>query len=251
MNQLLLQLTGNRRRLVVCGLLGVLSGFCVALVLLQYFMPGGGLLKYRFLIWNLFLAWIPFGAALLAYEMHRRGKKRVVIAVLGIFWLLFFPNAPYIVSDLVHLGKRSYRPDSLAYWYYLVTITTFAWTGLLVGFASLYLMQTIVRERIGRVIGWMFTFAVLFLGGFGIYLGRFLRWNSWDVLHRPDGLFMDILDRLMNPFEHVETWGITFLFAGMMILLYVVMYGFLILVREGREESQRIEQKSLLTTHQA
>ena len=250
MKKFLMQITGNRRRLVVCGLLGLLTGFCLLLVATQSMIPGSSFLHYRFLLWNLFLAWIPLGFALSAYERHRRGQRGIIVFLLGILWLLFFPNAPYIISDFVHLVWRKSTPDEFRFWHYLVTLTSFAWTGLLLGFASLYLMQRIIQERIGRVMGWLITFSVLALSGFGIYLGRFGRWNSWDVLREPVGLTMDIANRLLDPLAHYETWGFTLLFGGLLIFLYVVMYSFLILVQEHRSDSTRITQGLSTTTHQ-
>ena len=235
MNHILAQLIGQRRRVAVCGLLGLLSVFSLGLVGSQLVLKEPGGHAYLFLVWNLFLAWIPLGVALVAYELHRREQRGWKLFLLGSLWLLFFPNAPYIISDLVHLGYRRFEPDGFAFWHDLVTLATFAWTGLLLGYASLYLMQTIVREKKGRWWGWIFSFSVLGLSGFAIYLGRFGRWNSWDVLHTPLSLLTDIAHQVMHPFSHQRTWGITLLFGSMLILFYVVMYGFLQLVRENQK----------------
>lgn len=194
---------------------------------------------FLFLIWNLFLAWIPFGASLLAYELHRRREAGLAILLgVGLFWLLFFPNAPYIVSDFVHLRHHGgLGPNEFWFWYDLVMIACFAWTGLLLGLVSLYLMQSIVRERAGRWFSWLFVGGALFAGGFGVYLGRFQRWNSWDLLHRPLALVADIAEKILHPFAHSRTWALTLLFAGMMAMLYFVLYGIVQNSKESAEQS--------------
>src|SRR5438132_2775932 len=158
----------RRRLLTVLGLVAV-SVFCVALVLLRFAESGST--KFGGLIWNLFLAWIPFVLAVAVYDRCRRQGARATLLVLGALWLLFFPNAPYIVTDFVDLERT---PDA-PYWYDAVTVSAFAWTGLLLGFASLILMQTVVRQLRGVVSGWVLEAGALGLGSLGICFGGFLR----------------------------------------------------------------------------
>ena len=144
-----------------------------------------GRATYSFLIWNLLLAWIPMGCAFVTYRLHLRGRRpNFLFAVCALAWFFFFPNAPYIVTDFVHL--RHQPPVPL--WFDLLTIASFAWTGLCLGYLSLYLMQEVVRVQLGRWTSWVFVTAMLALGSAGIYAGRFLRWNSWDVLSDPAGI---------------------------------------------------------------
>lgn len=234
MNTFIASLLGERRRLVVCLVLVCASVACASLVGAR--VLGTGRFHFLFLIWNLFLAWVPFGASLLAYELHKRREAGLpVLLGIGLFWLLFFPNAPYIISDLVHLKFHGGNTQHFSFWYDLVMISCFAWTGLLLGFVSLYLMQTIVRERFGGRLSWFFTASMLFAGGFGVYLGRFQRWNSWDLVHRPFALLSDVLNQIMHPLAHKTTWGITLLFAGMLLMLYVVLYSLLQYAKSEKE----------------
>ena len=131
--------------------------------------------------WNLLLAWIPFVVALHVYDGYRRQASRLSLWAGGLLWLVFFPNAPYIVTDFKHLRTWTGAPI----WFDVVLVSAAAWCGLLLGFMSLYLLQAVVRRALGTVNAWVFVFAVLALSSFGIYLGRFLRWNSWDVFTRP------------------------------------------------------------------
>ena len=105
-------------------------------------------------------------------------------------WFLFFPNAPYIVTDFVHLEHRPPVP----LWFDLMMIASFAWTGLCLGYLSLYLMQEVARARFGRWISWVFVVVMLALGSVGVYAGRVLRWNSWDVVRHPRWLLHQSLD---------------------------------------------------------
>ena len=146
--------------------------------------------RHGYLVWNLFLAWLPLFFCLAALRILRsRGEKHWKFWLLATAWLLFLPNAPYIFTDLTHLGPRNRGH----FWVDLVLIVMTAWTASLVGFLSLYVMQTLVSRRYGWVIGWGFAVVVSGLVGVGIYIGRFLRWNSWDVLMNPLGIASDLL----------------------------------------------------------
>ena len=149
-------------------------------------------LELKFYVWNLVLAWLPLMFALRVYELTSARQSRWwPLVVCAVLWFFFFPNAPYLVTDFLHLRGRPPVPP----WFDIVMMMSFAWTGLLLGYLSLLLMQETVRFRRGVVWGWAFAVAMLALGSFGIYLGRFAGWNSWDVLVRPDGLVGDVIKR--------------------------------------------------------
>lgn len=129
---------------------------------------------------NLVLAWIPLFFALVVHWIWTKKQKITIGMVLvSIPWLLFLPNAPYIVTDLVHL---TYIKGTISIYFDLLLNMLTAFTALLVGFLSLYLLQNIVKEKYKTIIGWLFTLLILFLCSIGVFLGRFLRWNSWDVI---------------------------------------------------------------------
>jgi uncharacterized membrane protein len=219
-------MNASRRRLVTLLGLVAVSLFCVALVLIRYAESGNT--KFVGLIWNLFLAWIPFVLAVAVYDRWRRHGAAAVLLALGALWLLFFPNAPYIVTDYVHLERTADAP----YWYDAVTVSAFAWTGLLLGFASLFLMQTVVRQWRGVVSGWVFAAAALALGSLGIYLGRFLRLNSWDAVEHPSVLPRILHAAARDPFAYQQAIGVTVLFTLALGLAYFMLYNFAVVGRE-------------------
>ncbi len=216
--------------LALVGLLLGASGICVALLGARMVYSDG--MHYSFLLWNLFLAWVPLGFAALARALAatRRFVSYIAILASALVWLLFFPNAPYILTDFLHLGSMG---DTVPGWYDVMMLTWFAWTGLLLGIASLRLVQEIVAGVIGRAGGWVFVVVVSLLGSFGIYLGRFLRWNSWDAFRDPlskaDEIWTSVSDPLANPRLVV----FTALFALLFLFVYVAMHVYAGLVREG------------------
>ena len=177
------------------------------------------------LIWNLFLAWIPFGLAILIYDRHRAGTRPLRLLPLAALWLLFLPNAPYILTDFKHLVPSPVVP----LWVDIVVIAAPAWTGMLLGFLSLYLVQSVVRSLAGHAWRWVTAVAVLGLASFGVYLGRVLRWNSWDVLTHPR-----LLSDLDVVFVDPRAIGMTVLLSSFLTLSYLVLYAFMRL--EGVEE---------------
>jgi uncharacterized membrane protein len=210
----------SRRRLATVLGLFAASLFCVALVVVRNVHTGN--VNFRYLIWNLFLAWIPFVLAVFVYDRWRRRRGGMLLVVLGGLWLLFFPNAPYIATDVVHLQRDALSP----YWYDAVTIAAFAWMGVLLGFASLYLMQTVVRQWRGVVAGWIFAFVAIALGSLGIYLGRFLRLNSWDAVEHPSVLPRILHAVARDPFAYQEAIAVTLVFTLALSFAYFLLYNF-------------------------
>ena len=178
--------------------------------------------RYGFLIWNLFLAWIPFIIAYFTYTLTlNRRWIYIIIPVAAFFWLIFFPNAPYILTDFQHLA---YNSNDLPVWYDVMMLIWFAFTGLLLGMVSLFLMQEIIRREFGRWVGWVFVALVTSLTSAGVYMGRFLHWNSWDILRNPAGLASYTLARAQNP--SLQAIGFTGLFAAFFLFLYITLYTF-------------------------
>lgn len=150
---------------------------------------------FAFLHWNLFLAWVPYVVALVLVALNRVRAPGWLLALPGVVWLLFLPNAPYILTDFIHLGAIPGAPM----WFDALLIGAFAGTGLLLGMASLLLVHDVVGSRLGSVAGWALAIGSLALSSLGIYLGRFPRFNSWDVLTNPQGLVGTVLYRLGDP----------------------------------------------------
>jgi uncharacterized membrane protein len=197
------------------------SGASFALVVARIFWTGN--IGYGFLIWNLFLAWLPLIFALLAsenYQAAASGRNWRFLGLAGA-WLLFFPNAPYIFTDLIHLKTHYFRH----FWIDLVLILLCALTGLVLGFVSLYLMQSVVTRMVGRAASWLFIAAVAGLGSFGIYLGRFLRFNSWDIVFKPVDLYHGIGRWAADPLSNSSSWVFPVLFATFLFIAYVMLYG--------------------------
>jgi uncharacterized membrane protein len=210
----------SRRRLAILASLAGLSALVVAMVVVRVAYTGND--YHTNLLWNLFLAWIPFGLALCVYDGYRRGAGRVQLWATGALWLVFFPNATYIVTDFKWLRYSAGAPI----WYDVVLIAAAAWCGLLLGFMSLYLMQAVVRSTFGAARAWVFVFGTLALGSFGVYLGRFERWNSWDVFTQPRLLAREIWPALANPQNHPKAVAVTVLFTAFLAMSYLVFYAF-------------------------
>jgi uncharacterized membrane protein len=174
---------------------------------------------YWFLIWNLFLAWLPLVFMLwLRKLLQRKRWSSWPGIVLSVLWLGFLPNSFYIVTDFIHL-QDLVGADVL---FDATMLTSFVVTGLVLGFTSLYLFHCELRKRIpirtaNRVIA-----LVLLLCSFAIYLGRDLRWNSWDLFINPAGILFDISDRIIAPTSYPEMYVTTssfFILLGMFYLL--------------------------------
>ncbi len=182
-----------------------------------------GSTAYSFLAWNLFLAWIPLGAAALSVLSVRR-RLALPALLFGLIWLLFFPNAPYMLTDYIHLGQREFQRAPL--WYDALMISAFVWTSLLLGFVSLYLMHRCWANRLSRQASWCAVVGVFGLSSFGVYLGRFVRFNSWDALIRPARLAHVVSNQLANPIEHPALIGTVGFVTAFLTTAYVCLYSF-------------------------
>jgi len=210
----------SRRRLAILGSLVGLSALVVAMVAVRVSYSGNS--YYESLVWNLLLAWIPFALAVYVYDGRRRGVTGPLLWAAGVLWLVFFPNAPYIVTDFKWLRESIGAPI----WYDVVLVASAAWCGLMLGFISLYLMQGVVRRSIGTVKAWLFVLGVLAVSSFGIYLGRFQRWNSWDVFTQPGHFARNVWPHVAQPYDHPKTVAVTALFTAFLAMTYLVFYSF-------------------------
>ena len=170
-------------------------------------------LRFIYLLWNLFLGWIPLQ---LSIYLSKRDGNKWKDWIIFLAWLLFFPNALYIVTDLIHLKGHANVPI----WFDAILLFTCAITGLLMAFASLYRIEIFLMKKINKAGVNKVIVLVIFLGSFGVYLGRFLRVNSWDVIVNPFELLNEIWIRLLYPFKYYRTWVVTLLLTVLFNLLY-------------------------------
>lgn len=192
--------------------LSLLSMFCFALEVARMYATGK--VHYIFLLWNLFLAWIPLIVAIAA----SRDMSKIKFGCYFVVWLLFFPNAPYIITDLIHLKPRSEIP----LWFDSILLYSFAFTGLVIGILS----AVIIYKRLTEITSPGFSKGILFfsmlLSGYGIYIGRFLRWNSWSILTDPLQLYNDTITRILHPTDYPGTYGVTLMVGTLLCLVFSV-----------------------------
>jgi uncharacterized membrane protein len=210
----------SRRRLALLAALALATAFCVALVVAR--MHRSGTPHHQYLMWNLFLAWLPFVFALGLYDADRRGRSRIVRGALAGAWLLFLPNAPYLLTDLIHLNAN---PDpGVPRWYDAIMFGACGWTGLALAIGSLLLVHSVARRRLGAGVSWILFVPTLALVSFGVYLGRFVRLNSWDAIVRPGHFARVVATPLRDPAAHPRFVGVTVLFTVLLLVTYLVVY---------------------------
>ncbi|MGE5465170.1 MAG: DUF1361 domain-containing protein [Syntrophothermus sp.] len=210
----------NRYSIAVFVLLNLACLIVVVLVAARVAYSDTG--RHTGLVWNLFLAWIPF---MLAYFAHmvswRRSTLYFVIPVIAFLWLIFYPNAPYMLTDLQDLSRRSFDAPL---WYDVIIVVWASWTGMLLGVISLYLMQDIMIRTFGRVPGWIFVLVISALSSFGVYIGRFVRLNSWDILQNPTEVAQEILGVVIAPSMRLAAF--TVLYTIFFLFVFLLLYSF-------------------------
>jgi uncharacterized membrane protein len=248
--------------------------FSCLLVVFRVFHTGR--LTFLFLIWNLFLAYVPYLISGWLYGKRGRMNRKSLLVILSLVWLVTIPNAFYILTDLYHLGD-GYNDRQVPQWFDLVMILSFAWNGLFLGILSVRHMEKLLAprregagaerttgvrgwmgaerttgvrgwmgaERTTSVRGWMgaekitgvrgwaggynwrsellFVYPVMWLNSLGVYTGRYLRYNSWEIVSNPFRLLGDIAGMVMHPLRHQYAWDMIFCFSILMTLMYLMM----------------------------
>jgi uncharacterized membrane protein len=200
------------------------SILCTSLIVVRAIVLDNRL--YEYLLWNLFLAWLPLIVSMSALFLarHLRGSSLVIsLTLFGVVWLLLYPNAPYLTTDFIHLifspSYEGYREDGLLLWYDLVMFFLFSWCGLLLGYVSMRHFHSLVSHYFNDLSGWVFVLVVSFLGGFGVYLGRVMRLNSWDVVFSPFRLIESVIEWI-NPNSAV----FSVLFGTLILIVYLSLF---------------------------
>lgn len=174
-------------------------------------------IEYIFLPWNLFLAFIPYWITGWVTANIRIIKQKYKLVLVLALWLLFVPNSFYIITDLFHLTHIRSAPK----WFDLLLIFSFAWNGILCGIISLQRVESILQSAWRKEFSILLVFAVMWLNALGIYIGRFLRFNSWDIISDPISLASEIFIMIFQPIDNWYAWGMTFCYAIFMSLLYI------------------------------
>lgn len=185
-------------------------GFSFLLYAFRVWYTGSFL--FLFIPWNLFLAWLP----LLFSSMIKNEKFSFKNVMFFCLWLLFFPNAPYLITDLFHLEQR----EGMPLYYDLVLLFMAAWNGLLMGLYSLRNIEQLLLKRFSVAKVKLMLLSFFALCGFGIYLGRYDRYNSWHLVTQPFDLMEGIFSKIISPASHPRVWAVTILFAVVLLLIY-------------------------------
>jgi uncharacterized membrane protein len=218
-------LRGELDRLLICSML-------FSCLLAVYRVIHTGRSNFLFLVWNLFLAFIPYALSgwMSAFRRETGWIPRILIAAV---WLLFIPNTFYILTDLYHLGD-GYNDHGVPQWFDLIMILSFAWNGLLLGILSIRQMEKLVlpwmivhgwamRRRGGKGNAWLFVYPIMWLNALGVYTGRYLRFNSWEIISNPFRLLGDITGMIIHPLRNHYAWDMIFCFSILMTLMYLMM----------------------------
>lgn len=168
----------------------------------------------KFLVWNLVLAWLPMCFAI-AFDLVER---RLWLVPLGLGWLALLPNAPYLVTDLVHVGQGS------ELWRHVSQYGLAAWTGILLGVVSLLLVHQRLDDEFGPGWGWLVAVLSVALCGAGVVIGRFQRWNSWDLVTHPDAVVATTFDWVRTPLSQVQSTGVAIAVATFFGVAYLTIW---------------------------
>lgn len=199
--------------------LGLLLGASIGLLLIRILVSDS--VRYGFLPWNLTLAVVP---ALLSWWLVTRvrayGWLRWQQIILTVLWLAFLPNSFYIITDLIHL-RVNYEADLL---FDITLLMSAILAGLIFGYLSVYTVHRELRNRLSERVSYVIIGTILLAASFAICLGRYTRWNSWDILLQPAGLLFDVSDRLINPDAHLVTYQTTLILWILLVTVYAVIY---------------------------
>jgi uncharacterized membrane protein len=201
----------NRSFSPTSRMLMISIAFSLSLIIVRFWYSDT--FAYRFYAWNIFLAVIPYVASVRLRKSH---SFRINEGALLFLWLLFFPNAPYLITDLFHYEERPPVP----FWYDVLLVTSATWNGLVLAMASLMNVELFLSRHLKKI--WV-TISIVFsmlLCSYGIFLGRFLRFNSWDILSDPAQLTYTSAKHVLRPQQYPKLWVFTLLFTIFLLIIY-------------------------------
>ncbi len=195
-----------------------------SLLAARIFVSGTG--NYAFLLWNLFLAAVPYMMSV-SFERLALKCERMPwhLGAFFLLWLFFFPNAPYIVTDFVHLPWKYVWSDN--FFSDCLLIAVFSFAGMMFGMGSVFRVHHALRNVIGSVPADIAIGFAISVSGFGVYLGRFLRWNSWDAFLNPLDVLRDAVSHYGDPELFARAFALSCFFSlgiGFAYLLFVATY---------------------------
>jgi uncharacterized membrane protein len=170
-----------------------------------------------FLIWNLFLAYIPLAISIYIYKTRLRLNAKTIS--LFIIWILFLPNAPYLITDILHFKESNTAPA----WFDVALLFSSALCGLLMGIISMYIINKKLKIILSPKQMQLIQIPICLAVGFGVYVGRFLRWNSWSILHSPFTVAKECTMHIFSPFIYPGTWGVTIVIGATCWLLLQII----------------------------
>jgi uncharacterized membrane protein len=203
---------------------------CLLMIVLRALVTGS--VRHGFLLWNLVLAWIPYGLSLVIYRISSTAdltpRIKIVGAGVGLVWLFFYPNAPYMLTDFIHIIRAPVEQQLQGFavtanallWYDIILSSVFAFIGHILGLISLVILNQTIRERYNKRIAWTFVIGAILLGGYGIYLGRFRGFNSWDIFSHPLAILSAAFLNLLN----LKAVLFSLAFAFFIFLTYLVVW---------------------------
>lgn len=193
--------------------------FCFLLIIIRIWFTDAN--TYIFLVWNLFLAFLPFLFSLLFAVWPSLWENKKSRYVLSMVWLVFLPNSFYIVTDLFHLRHIS----SVPVWFDTLLIYAFAWAGIMMGVASIQNLERMAKLEYGTKWANRMLVVLLFLVSIGVYMGRNLRFNTWDVVFNPFAIFSEVIPLVINPVSNYYVWDIIGLYGMLFYIVYKSLAG--------------------------
>jgi uncharacterized membrane protein len=210
---------------------GLLSFVCLALLAVRILVTGTN--RYGFVVENLALAWVSLIFCwLLVKNLARESWLNWKNIILTIFFLAFLPNTWYVLTDFIHLTSTS----EISLLYDIALLNFFVLSGFIIGCTCLYLFHLELLKRLSNWTSWLIILVIILLSGFAIYIGRDLRWSSWDIVNDPGGFLASVSDRVIDPFGHPRALNVTGIFFVTISTTYVATWLFL---NSGTPRSRR------------
>lgn len=226
------KMTARQQKLVLWLLAA--NGVSVLLFLLR--VVGADSYRYWFLLWNLVLAWVP---PVLALLLESRLKTVRWVSgwnvVLSLLWLLFLPNSFYVLSDLIHLHSTG----EVGLLYDAVLFCSFIFNAFIAGYLSVYIVHRALARRMLARQARAIILSAFLLCGYAIYLGRAMRWNTWDVFLHPAGILFDTSEAILHPLSHLQVLVTTGSFFLLLSVTYGLLWNLAGVLRETTEPDQK------------